>query len=77
MIFGFALVGGILTTKSPVSLNSLVPLARLMAEPDVIVVRKNSDIQTMADLVAKLKADPAEVRWAGARSAGSITSSSG
>ena len=65
MIFGFALVGGILTTKSPVSLNSLVPLARLMAEPDVIVVRKNSDIQTMADLVAKLKANPAEVRWAG------------
>ena len=65
MIFGFALVGGILTTKSPVSLNSLVPLARLMAEPDVIVVRKNSDIQTMGDLVAKLKANPAEVRWAG------------
>jgi putative tricarboxylic transport membrane protein len=65
LIIGFALVGGVLTTKSPVSLNTLVPLARLMAEPDLIVVSSKSDIKSMADLVAKLKASPSEVRWAG------------
>ena len=65
LIVGFALVGGVLTTKAPVSLNTLVPLARLMAEPDLIVVNAKSDIKSVADLVAKLKANPSEVRWAG------------
>lgn len=65
LVIGFALVGGILTTKSTVNLAPLTPVARLMGEPDVIVVPRASDIQTMADLVAKLRASPAEVRWAG------------
>ncbi|MFG1463479.1 tripartite tricarboxylate transporter substrate-binding protein [Xanthobacter sp. DSM 24535] len=65
LVFGFALVGGIITTKSAVTLNQVVPLARLMGETNVIVVPASSDIKTMADLVAKLKANPQAVSWAG------------
>ncbi|CCF01144.1 Bug family tripartite tricarboxylate transporter substrate binding protein [Sinorhizobium fredii] len=65
MVIGFALVGGVLTTKSPVTLDQTVPVARLMGEADAIVVPANSDIKTMADLVARLKADPSKVAWAG------------
>lgn len=65
LVIGFALVGGILTTKSAVNLSTLVPLARLMGEANVIVVPKNSDIKTMADLVAKLKANPKAFAWGG------------
>jgi putative tricarboxylic transport membrane protein len=65
MVVGFALVGGVLTTKSAVTLDAIAPVARLMGEADVIVVPQNSDIKTMSDLVAKLKANPGGVSWAG------------
>lgn len=65
LVIGFALVGGILTTKAPVTLDQVTPLARLVGEQDLIVVPANSDIKTLADLVAKLKADPGAVSWGG------------
>jgi putative tricarboxylic transport membrane protein len=65
MIVGFALVGGILTTQSQVTLEQTAPLARLVGEQDVIVVPENSDIRTMADLVAKMKENPGSVSWGG------------
>lgn len=65
LVIGFALVGGVLTTKSAVTLDQTVPIARLMGEADAIVVPVNSDIKTMADLVERLKADPTAVSWAG------------
>jgi putative tricarboxylic transport membrane protein len=65
MIIGFALVGGVLTTQSPVTLEQVAPVARLMGEQDVIVVPAGSDIKTLDDLVARLKAAPGEVSWAG------------
>lgn len=65
MIVGFALVGGVLTTGSAVTLDNVVPVARLMGEQDVIVVPKDSKFKTLADLVAALKAAPGDVSWAG------------
>jgi putative tricarboxylic transport membrane protein len=65
LVFGFALVGGILTTKSAVTLDQTTPLARLIGEQDVVAVPQGSGIKTMADLVAKLKADPGSVSWGG------------
>jgi putative tricarboxylic transport membrane protein len=65
MIVGFALVGGILTTQSQVTLEQTAPLARLVGEQDVIVVPENSDIRTMADLVARMKENPGSVSWGG------------
>lgn len=65
MIVGFALVGGILTTQSAVTLDNVTPVARLMGEANTIVVPAASDIRTLDDLVARLKAAPGEVSWAG------------
>ena len=52
------MVGAILTNDSPVTLDHVTPIARLTGEYEAIVVPAASDIKTMADLVAKLKADP-------------------
>lgn len=65
MIVGFALVGGVLSTKSAVTLDDITPVARLMGDVDAIVVPAGSDIRTLDDLIAKLKADPGKVSWAG------------
>ncbi len=65
MIVGFALVGGVLTTQSPVTLDQVVPVARLMGEQDVLVVPASSKIRTVGDLVEAMKADPGAVSWAG------------
>ncbi|NTB87556.1 tripartite tricarboxylate transporter substrate binding protein [Agrobacterium tumefaciens] len=65
LVIGFALVGGVLTTKSAVTLDQATPVARLMGEADAIVVPASSDIKSMADLVSRLKADPSKVSWAG------------
>ncbi|MDF3606683.1 tripartite tricarboxylate transporter substrate-binding protein [Paracoccus sp. DMF-8] len=65
LIVGFALVGGVLTTQSAVTLENVTPVARLMGDVDAIVVPANSDIQTLDDLIAKLKEAPGDVSWAG------------
>lgn len=65
MIVGFALVGGVLTTQSAVTIDQTTPIARLMGEAEVIVVPANSDIKTLADLVERLKAGAGSVAWAG------------
>jgi putative tricarboxylic transport membrane protein len=65
LVIGFALVGGILTTKAPVTLDQVTPLARLVGEQDLIVVPASSDIKTLADLVSRFKADPGAVSWGG------------
>lgn len=64
LVVAFSLVGAIVTNKPPVTLDNAVPLARLIREWEVITVPANSDIKTMTDVVAKLKADPSSVSWA-------------
>ncbi|MDB5542825.1 MAG: hypothetical protein JWQ89_4552 [Devosia sp.] len=70
MVGGYVMVGAILTNKSPVTLDAVTPIARLTGEYEVIVVPAASDIQTLADLVTKLKADPGAVSWAGGSAGG-------
>src|SRR3546814_651165 len=64
------MLGAILTNKSPVSLEQTTPIARLTGEYEVIVVPAASEIQTLDDLVAKFKADPRSVSWAGGSAGG-------
>jgi putative tricarboxylic transport membrane protein len=64
------MVGAILTNKSPVSLEDVTPIARLSGEYEMIAVTADSPIRSMADLVAKLKADPASVSWGGGSAGG-------
>jgi putative tricarboxylic transport membrane protein len=70
IVGGYVMVGAILTNKSPVTLDAVTPIARLTGEYEVIVVPAASDIQTLADLVTKLKADPGAVSWAGGSAGG-------
>jgi putative tricarboxylic transport membrane protein len=70
MVGGYVMVGAILTNKSPVTLDQVTPIARLTGEYEVIVVPAASDIQTLADLTARLKADPGAVSWAGGSAGG-------
>jgi putative tricarboxylic transport membrane protein len=70
LVGGYVMVGAILTNKSPVTLDAVTPIARLTGEYEVIVVPAASEIQTLADLAAKLKADPGSVSWAGGSAGG-------
>ena len=64
LVTAFSMVGAIISNKPPVTLDDADPLALLVREYGVLTVPAASDIKTMADLVAKLKADPGQVAWA-------------
>jgi putative tricarboxylic transport membrane protein len=70
MVNGLVMVGAILTNKSAVTLENTTPIARLTGEYEVIVVPASSELKTLADLVAKLKADPGSVAWGGGSAGG-------
>jgi putative tricarboxylic transport membrane protein len=70
LVSGLIMVGGILTNDSPVTLEQVTPLARLTGEYEMIAVTMDSPIKSMADLVAKLKADPGSVSWGGGSAGG-------
>ncbi|TDQ86423.1 putative tricarboxylic transport membrane protein [Dongia mobilis] len=70
LVGGLVMVGAILTNKSPVTLKDVTPLARLTGEYEVVVVPAASELNSMADLVAKLKADPGSVSWGGGSAGG-------
>jgi len=63
MVTAFSMVGAIISNKSAVTLDNADPLALLVREYGVLTVPASSDIKSMADLVAKLKADPSQVSW--------------
>lgn len=70
MVNGLVMVGAVITNKSPATLEQVTPIARLTGEYEVIVVPAGSELQTMADLVAKLKADTGSVAWGGGSAGG-------
>jgi putative tricarboxylic transport membrane protein len=70
MVNGLVMVGAILTNQSAVTLEQTTPIARLTGEYEVIVVPASSDIQTLGQLVEKLKADTGAVAWGGGSAGG-------
>jgi putative tricarboxylic transport membrane protein len=70
IVGGYVMVGAILTNASPVTLADVTPIARLTGDTEAIVVPAASDIQTLGDLIEKLKADPGAVSWAGGSAGG-------
>ncbi len=70
LVGGITMVGAIITNKSPVDLDDVTPIARLTGDPLVVVVPKDSKIQTLADLMAAIKADVAGTIWAGGSAGG-------
>lgn len=65
MVTGLGMVGAVLINKSPVTLDQVAPLARLTGEYQPLVVAADSPVKSLADLVAKFKADPGSVSWGG------------
>jgi putative tricarboxylic transport membrane protein len=70
MVNGLVMVGAILTNQSAVTLEQTTPIARLTGEYEVVVVPASSDIQTLGQLVEKLKADTGAVAWGGGSAGG-------
>ena len=65
LVMGAVMLGGLITSKSPLNLMQATPLARLTTEYNVFVLPANSPHKTMADVVAQLKKDPGSVKWGG------------
>nr|WP_241249156.1 tripartite tricarboxylate transporter substrate binding protein [Agrococcus sp. KRD186] len=70
MASGLAMMSGVLTNDTGVTMEEITPIARLIGEAEVIVVPAESEIQTIEDLMALIAEDPASVPIAGG-SAGS------
>jgi putative tricarboxylic transport membrane protein len=70
MVNGFVMVGAILLNKSPVSLDTVTPIARLTEETEVVVVPADSPIKNAKDLAAAIKADVSKVTFAGGSAGG-------
>lgn len=64
-IAGSVIVGTIISTKTPVDLSTLKPIARLIGEYEALVVPAESPIQSLAELMDALRSDPKSVIWAG------------
>jgi putative tricarboxylic transport membrane protein len=67
---GLAMMSGVITNGTDVTLDDLTPIARLVGEYEVIVVPKSVPYNTADELFAAIKADPKSVAIAGG-SAGS------
>lgn len=67
---GLAMMSGVVTNGTAVSLDDLTPIARLVGEHEAIVVPKGSPFANADDLFAAIKKDPKSVAIAGG-SAGS------
>ena len=70
MLMGLGVVGSEQTSGAPVSLADTTPIARLIAEPGIIVVRADSPFRDLGELIAAWRADPSAVAVGGGSSLG-------
>jgi putative tricarboxylic transport membrane protein len=70
MLMGLGLVGAEITAGAAVRLRDTTPIARLVQEPAVLVVRRDSPYASLDELIEGWRADPAGVRIGGGSSVG-------
>ncbi|GLZ31480.1 C4-dicarboxylate ABC transporter substrate-binding protein [Lentzea sp. NBRC 105346] len=70
MSMGLGVVGSVYTNKSPSSLLDTTPIAKLIEEPDIVVVGKDSKYTSLRQLVDDWKANPGAVPVGGGSSPG-------
>ena len=70
MLMGLGVVGAVYTNQSEKTLADTTPIARLISEPDILVVPTDSPIQDLDDLVAQWTKDPADFPVGGGSSPG-------
>jgi putative tricarboxylic transport membrane protein len=70
IVVGRVTLGNQVTGKTEAKVSQLTPVARLMAESDVVVTPKDSPFKTIKDLMDALKKDPNSVKFAGGSAGG-------
>ncbi|ONI82367.1 C4-dicarboxylate ABC transporter substrate-binding protein [Saccharothrix sp. ALI-22-I] len=70
MSMGLGVVGSVYTNKAPSSLLDTTPIAKLIEEPDIVVVGKDSPYRSLDELVQAWKANPGAVQVGGGSSPG-------
>ena len=70
MLMGLGLVGAQHTAPISVTLGEVTPIARLIEEPEVVVVTPGAPLRTIDDLVRAWRADPAGLIVGGGSSPG-------
>jgi putative tricarboxylic transport membrane protein len=70
MQMGLGVVGASYTNNSEATLQDTTPVAKLIEEPEAVLVPANSPYQTLDQLVQAWKADPAKVPVGGGSSPG-------
>jgi putative tricarboxylic transport membrane protein len=65
MVIGAAMIGGVQANKAPVKVSMTLPLVRMMAEWNVVVVKADSKYTDLKSLVADIKANPKAVAIGG------------
>lgn len=70
MQMGLGVVGASYTNDTDASLNDTTPLAKLIEEPESVVVPKDSPYKTIEELVAAWKKDPKSLTVGGGSSPG-------
>lgn len=70
MVMGLGLIGALDTTQSDHTISDVTPIARLLEEPEVILVPSNSPLRSMSDLVSSWRADPGALTFAGGSAEG-------
>jgi putative tricarboxylic transport membrane protein len=70
IVVGRVTIGSQITGKTEAKVSQLTPIARLMAETEVIVTPANSPYKSMKDLMDALKKDAKAVKFAGGSAGG-------
>ena len=70
MLMGLGVVGAVFTNDSPATLQDTTPIARIISEPETIVVPKDSPYDSLGELVEDWKANPGEMPVGGGSSPG-------
>jgi len=65
MMMGLGVVGAKGVTETTVGFDDVTPVARILSEPNVVLVRSDSPVRSMAGLVRRWRRDPASVQVGG------------
>ncbi len=65
LVTGLTMLDAAIIGRSPVALDRLTPIARLVSEPYAIVVPASSPLRSLDDLRAGLAGNAARLNWAG------------
>jgi putative tricarboxylic transport membrane protein len=65
IMMGAVMLGGLISSKAPVSITQCTPIAKLTSEFNVFVVPADSPFRTMKDIVEAMKKDIGSVKFGG------------